>query len=681
MSRPNLVLSILICAVAAKAQYSQQGKLIPTGGSGLGAKVNISADGNTTIIGSPLSNNQVGTAWIYTRSNGTWTQQAQLIPTDGTTLSHYGSSVALSADGNTAAVGGDGTWNGGTYIFTRTGTTWSQQGIELVGNGSGNYNQGNAMALSSDGNTVAVGAKEANGVYIFTRSGTAWTQQGQKLVGTGASTSGFIYQGISIGLSADGNTLISGGQDGNNIGAAWIFTRTGGSWGQQGAKLVGSGATAAAGQTIAVAVSGDGNTAILGRDLSNAAWVFTRSNGSWAQQGGTLTATGAVGNAQVGTSVALSGDGNTAVLGGSVDNSLNGAEWVFRRTGATWSQLGNKLDATGGGFQGTTVAISSDASTVAVGGGANAWIYTGPAYSTAAPGGTNPPSGTTSTQTFTFTFTDSAGWQNFSIVDILIASALDGRQACYIAFVPNSPTGGSLYLVDDAGDAGGPYSGTLLPGSGTVSNSQCGITGASSLGVANTLTLTLPITVTPAFGGYKVIYTSAGDSASNSGWQATGSWSVPGGHSSGPAVMPTNPGRSLGFSNNYQFTFTDPNGWQDIAIANVLIAGAIDGRSACYIAFAPGTQGTGSVYLVDDAGDAGGPFAGGLLLPSNSSVSNSQCTINGAGSSVSGSGNNLNLNLAITFTPAFGGNRILYLAARNGTQNSGWQAAGTAAVQ
>jgi hypothetical protein len=695
MSRPNFALIVLISAVAAKAQYVQQAKLTPTNGNGLGATVAVSGNGSTAIVGAKLSNSLNGGAWIYTRANGAWTQQAALIASDAVSNQAFGSSVALSADGNTAAVGGNGTTDGGTWVFTRNGATWTQQGLKILGNGSNAFpGQGKSVALSADGNTLAVGGDGDNfaqgAVWVFTRSGNTWTQQGLKLVGSGA-TGAFPGQGSTIGLSADGSTLVSGaGGDGSNnqgnLGAAWIFTRSGGAWNQQGAKLVGNGAAVAPLQTVAVAISGDGNTVILGRNLDNnsqgAAWIFTRSGTTWSQQGGKISGNGAVGNAQQGSSVALSGDGNTAAIGGPDDNTLNGAAWIFKRSSGAWNQLGNKIAATGGGFQGTGVALSADSSVFVLGASiGNTWIYSGPGSTTAVPGGTNPPSGTTSTQTFTFTFTDSAGWQNFNIVNILVASALDGRQACYIAFVPNSPTGGSLYLVDDAGDAGGPYSGTLLPGTGTVSNSQCSITGATSLGVADTLTLTLPITSTPSFGGYKVIYTSAGDSISNSGWQATGSWDVPGAHTSGPAVMPTTPPRSTGFSNTYQFTLTDPNGWQDIAIANVLIASAIDGRSACYIAFAPGTQGTGSVYLVDDAGDAGGPFAGGLLLPSNSSVSNSQCTINGAGSSVSGSGNNLNLNLAITFTPAFGGNRILYLAARNGTQNSGWQAAGTASVQ
>jgi len=85
------------------------------------------------------------------------------------------------------------------------------------------------------------------------------------------------------------------------------------------------------------------------------------------------------------------------------------------------------------------------------------------------------------------------------------------------------------------------------------------------------------------------------------------------------------------------------------------------------------------VLLVDDAGDAGGPYQG-MVLPGSGSVSNSQCTISGTGSSVSGSGNTLTLKLAVTFATSFAGDRLFFLAARNNTLNSNWQAVGTAVV-
>src|SRR5438067_1575871 len=104
---------------------------------------------------------------------------------------------------------------------------------------------------------------------------------------------------------------------------------------QQGEKLVGTGAVGAAGQGYSVAISADGNTAIVGGPFGAAggAWVYTRSGGVWSQQGGKLVGTGAVGGALQGYSVALSADGNTAIVGGEGDNTAAGAAWVFTRSG------------------------------------------------------------------------------------------------------------------------------------------------------------------------------------------------------------------------------------------------------------------------------------------------------------------------------------------------------------
>ncbi|HYW41343.1 MAG TPA: hypothetical protein VE959_00720 [Bryobacteraceae bacterium] len=297
-------------------------------------------------------------------------------------------------------------------------------------------------------------------------------------------------------------------------------------------------------------------------------------------------------------------------------------------------------------------------------------------------GSAGPAAGSGASQTFTFTFSDTAGYQNLSVVDVLIASVLDGRQACYIAFAPSGANSGSVYLVDNAGDAGGPYSGMVLPGNGTVSNSQCSISGASSSAGAsgNNLTLTLAITFSASFAGNKVTYLSAEDKTTGStGWQELGTWNAGGATPAGPWVSGMSPASSNSSSGTYTFTFSDSKGWQDITVANVLIASAIDGRHACYLAFAPSGPFGGSVYLVDDAGDAGGPYTG-LVLPSVGTASNSQCTVGGAGVAVAGSGNTLTLTLPIAFNAGFFGGQVFYLAARSSTLNSGWQAVGTVSV-
>ena len=180
-----------------------------------------------------------------------------------------------------------------------------------------------------------------------------FTQQGPKLVGTFAV--GAAFHGFSVALSADGNTAMVGGPDDNaNTGAAWVYTRSDGVWILQGSKLVGTDASGYAQQGFSVALSADGKTAIVGGNGDNstagAVWIYTRSGNGWVQQGNKLVGSGASGNANQGLSVALSADGNTAIVGGNLDNSAIGAAWVFTRSKGVWTQQGDKL--VGGDFGG-----------------------------------------------------------------------------------------------------------------------------------------------------------------------------------------------------------------------------------------------------------------------------------------------------------------------------------------
>src|SRR5262245_50390577 len=328
-------------------------------------------------------------------------QLPKLVGTDAVGSTNQGMSVALSADGNTAIVGGPGPNNadrdrpplvgpaGAAWVFTRSGGVWRQQGGKLVGTtseyGGGLWSQGASVALSGDGNTAIVGGPSDNrtmgAAWVFTRSGDVWMQQGNKLVGSGAGEQVLPPgQGMSVALSADGNTAIVGSWGAE---AAWVFTRSGGAWSQQGKKLVGTGAVGKARRGMSVALSADGNTAIMGgwsdNSKTGAAWVFTRSGGVWTQQGKKLVGIDAVGSARQGMSVALSADGNSAIVGGPEDNPWDrsvpfglgaaGAAWVFTRSGGVWTQQGNKLVSTGAvGRQGTSVALSADGNIAILGG-------------------------------------------------------------------------------------------------------------------------------------------------------------------------------------------------------------------------------------------------------------------------------------------------------------------------
>jgi hypothetical protein len=137
--------------------------------------------------------------------------------------------------------------------------------------------------------------------------------------------------------------------------------------------------------------------------------------------------------------------------------------------------------------------------------------------------------------------------------------------------------------------------------------------------------------------------------------------------------------------NTYTFTFTDTNGYGDLAVVDILINSVLDGIGACYVAYVPTGPSTGYVYLVDDAGDGGYTQGSPMALPSANTLYNNQCNVDLQYSSASASGNTLTLNLQIYFNTVgpniFKGNQIFYLAARNGsTGNSGWQAVGSVTV-
>ena len=382
-------------------QVQQGTKRVGTGATAIslqGQSVAVSADGNTAIIGAPSDNSNQGGAWVFVRSGTTWTQQGgKLVGTGAVGSAKQGFSVAVSADGNTAAIGGnlDNLANGAVWVFTRSGISWSQQGAKLVGTGNTGFaQQGSALSLSADGNTLAIGGigddSYAGAAWVFTRVGGVWSQQGGKLVGTGAT--GAARQGCSVSLSSDANYLAVGGyNDNSRQGAAWIYSRSGTVWSQQGGKLFGTGGSSTPFQGYAVALNANGNTLISGgpndaSTLTGAAWVFTRSGTTWSQQGGKLvgTGTGASGASRQGGSVAISADGNTAVWGGFGDATNAGAMWVYKRTGSSWGQQGAKLTGTGASGpakQGTSIALCSVGNTAILGGPTDAsnkgaaWVY------------------------------------------------------------------------------------------------------------------------------------------------------------------------------------------------------------------------------------------------------------------------------------------------------------------
>jgi hypothetical protein len=321
------LLATLLLAPAARAQVLFELKTGFSGTVSYGSSVAMSGNGQTLIVGDPSLGSGIGQVCVLPLVGKAIPVGYVFYATNAVGAANQGSSVAMSADGNTFAFGGPrhDSQKGAVWVFSRANaeSAYAQQAT-IQGTGvSVTAAQGSSVALSSDGNTLIVGCPgDAAGVgaaFVFVRANGTWTQQGAKLVGQGVAQ-GQAGQGFSVALSADGNTAIVGGQlDNNDVGAAWVFARDGmGNWSQQGNKLTGSSAVGEAYQGHSVAMSGDGKTAIIGGpghfSGNGAAWVFVNNNGTWTQQA-PLQGTGFTGSPSQGSSVALSLDGNTALVG------------------------------------------------------------------------------------------------------------------------------------------------------------------------------------------------------------------------------------------------------------------------------------------------------------------------------------------------------------------------------
>jgi hypothetical protein len=344
-----LAISLLISAQVS-AQYIQYGnKLVgagATGGGRMGQSIALSADSSTLIVGIPymISNGWSGGAAIFTRQDSNWIQQAVLNPTNSIGQSRAGTSVAISADGNTAVIGAplDNDSAGAAWIFNRTGNTWTQQAKITDNTLTASAFLGSAVSMSSDGNTCILGApldKDTVGsIDIFIRTGTAWSRQAN-LVGSGWI--GQPQQGSTTAISYDGNTAAwAAATDSFGKSAVWVFKRTGTAWSQDGNKIHGvftSNVWYPGLSQMGLALSGDGLTLAAGDYggahiyLKQSTWVhhqFLNSPnfGTW-------------GPSSQGQFIALSYTGNTIAFTSPRDDyqyQLNtGRAYIFSRPAFT----------------------------------------------------------------------------------------------------------------------------------------------------------------------------------------------------------------------------------------------------------------------------------------------------------------------------------------------------------
>jgi len=327
----------------------------------------VALSGDTALVGVPHdtvgTNGNQGSAYIFTRSGSSWSQQARLTASDGAAWGYFGFSVALSGD--TALVGAE--MAGEAYVFTRSGSSWSEQTKWTDGDPASDF--GTSVALSGD--TALVGAFSNVGgnawqgsAYVFTRSGGSWSQQAQLTATDGAANDGL---GSSVALSGD-TALVGARNDtvGANAaqGSAYVFTRSGSSWSQQAKLTASDGAgndsfgdsAALSGETALV---GARNCTVDGVAWHGAAYVFTRSGSSWSQQA-RLTA----GYYQFGRSVALSGE--TALVGAGGGSIGQGSAYLFTRSGSSWSQPAPLTAGDGAADDdfGSSVAVSDETALV-----------------------------------------------------------------------------------------------------------------------------------------------------------------------------------------------------------------------------------------------------------------------------------------------------------------------------
>lgn len=284
-----------------------------------------------------------------------------------------------------------------------------------------------------------------------------------------------------------------------------------------------------------------------------------------------------------------------------------------------------------------------------------------------------PPLGNTSTtEVLTLQFSHPEGFQNLGVLNVLINKALDGANACYIAF---SQPSGMLYLVDDKGPEAGLSAPLVLGTTGSVSNTQCRVNGvdSSATGSGTNLSLRLSITFHPAFAGSQVIYLAARDQVTgNSGWQTKGFHQIPGAPFSYPRAISIAPATGTSTNSTLSFTYEDQTSASNIRTAWALVNTALDGSRGCYVSYyAPDNL----LFLFPD--DGNGANVTMMPLTGTGNLQNSQCRIDAQGSSVEKNGPRMTVNLNLTFRSAFAGPKAIWLALQTITSvTSAWQVAG-----
>jgi methionine-rich copper-binding protein CopC len=355
-----------------------------------GRSVSLSSDGSIVAIGAYYNGGNgtnSGHVRIYENDSGTWEQMGSDI--DGEAADNVsGYSVSLSSNGSIVAIGARGNDENGTdrghvriYQYNSGTNNWSQIGSDIDGEAAGDKS-GHSVSLSSDGSTVAIGALRNDGnsvnnsghVRIYQNNSGTWSQIGSDIDGEAAGNE----SGTSVSLSSDGSIVAIGAtgndENGTDSGHVRIYENNSGTWSQIGLDIDGEAAGDVSGTSVSL--SSDGSIVAIGATgndgngfNSGHVRIYQNNSGTWSQIGSDID--GDVANDYFGTSVSLSSDGSIVAIG-SANNDGNGSNSghvrIYQNNSGTWSQIGSDIDGEAAGDKsGTSVSLSSDGSTIAIG--------------------------------------------------------------------------------------------------------------------------------------------------------------------------------------------------------------------------------------------------------------------------------------------------------------------------